>query len=36
MEKLWTGIKWAAIAAEDIAFVLLICWAINIYFEYFH
>ena len=35
MEKLWTGLKWAAIVIEIIAFVLLVCFAVNIYYEFF-
>ena len=35
MERLWTGLKWAAIVIEIIAFVLLVCWGVNIYYEFF-
>ena len=35
MEKLWTGLKWAAIVAEIVAIVLLVCFAVNIYYEFF-
>ena len=35
MERLWTGLKWAAIVIEIIALVLLVCWGISIYYEFF-
>ena len=35
MERFWEGVKWAAIVIEVIAFVLLVCWGVNIYYEFF-